>query len=214
MTVLLIFITLSLYIDNIVYSLYIEHMDYAVNIADQLKEHLKGLRKRANLTQAELGQRLGVSQSRVADIEANPGLVNIEQMLRTLQALDSELVIRDRSQGLLIAPSGTRKGSAHLDAPLFRLLANDFAPLKPRDVEHLVKRLRSRFDSYANVQDKDALSETNLARSAKASESKLDLYADALGVPALELEKALQEFKDSLASAKPGLNRPANEGSW
>ena len=36
------------------------------------------------LTQAQVGAALGVSQARIAEIEANPGLVNFDQLLQLL----------------------------------------------------------------------------------------------------------------------------------
>nr|WP_256489938.1 helix-turn-helix transcriptional regulator [Ideonella oryzae] len=56
---------------------------------------LKSLRKARRLTQAQLAQRLGVVQSRVADIERNPGAISVEQLLQLLALLDAQLVVRD-----------------------------------------------------------------------------------------------------------------------
>lgn len=70
-------------------------MDYPLVLARQLQHHLRSLRKMRGLTQAELAQRLGVVQSRVADIEANPGAVSLDQLMRVLAALDAQLVVRD-----------------------------------------------------------------------------------------------------------------------
>lgn len=60
---------------------------YPIRFSDQLRQHLKGLRKKRGLTQARLGQLLGVSQARIAEIEANPGLVNLDQLLQLFSAL-------------------------------------------------------------------------------------------------------------------------------
>lgn len=54
---------------------------------DQLRQHLRALRKARGLTQAQLGAFLGISQARVAEIEANPGLVNFEQLMKLLSVL-------------------------------------------------------------------------------------------------------------------------------
>lgn len=81
-------------------------MDYSVLLSSQLKQHLKSLRKSRKMTQAELAQRLGVVQSRVADIEANPGTVSVEQLLQILAILDAQLVVRDG--GGTAAVTGTR----------------------------------------------------------------------------------------------------------
>lgn len=70
-------------------------MDYPIRLADQLRAHLRSLRKQRGLTQAQLGQRLGIGQVRVAEIEARPGLVSVEQLVRLLSALGAGLVVRD-----------------------------------------------------------------------------------------------------------------------
>lgn len=70
-------------------------MDYPVALISQLKQHLRSLRKASGLTQADLAKRLGVGQSRVADIEANPGAVSVEQLLQVLTMLNAQMVVRD-----------------------------------------------------------------------------------------------------------------------
>lgn len=70
-------------------------MDYPVPLATQLQPLLKSLRKSRQMTQAELALRLGVVQSRVADIERDPGVVSVEQLLKLLAVLGAQLVVRD-----------------------------------------------------------------------------------------------------------------------
>jgi HTH-type transcriptional regulator/antitoxin HipB len=70
-------------------------MDYPIRFADQLKQHLRSLRKTRGMTQAQLGQKLGVKQARIAEIEAGPGVVSIDQMTKLLAALNASLVLRD-----------------------------------------------------------------------------------------------------------------------
>ena len=79
-------------------------MDYPIPLANQLKQHLRSLRKARGLTQAGLAQLLGVVQSRVADIEANPGAVSVEQLLQILTALNAQIVIRDGLTPQVIEP--------------------------------------------------------------------------------------------------------------
>ena len=69
-------------------------MDYPVKIVDQAGRHLRALRKRLRLSQEMMGLRLGVSQGRVAQIENNVATVSFEQVLRCVQALEAELIIR------------------------------------------------------------------------------------------------------------------------
>ncbi len=65
--------------------------DFPISISAQLREHLRALRKQQHLTQAQMGQRIGVSQARIAEIEANPGAVSVEQMLLLLSTLGASL---------------------------------------------------------------------------------------------------------------------------
>ena len=61
--------------------------DYPVRFPGQLRLHLRALRKRRGLTQAQVGALIGVSQARIAEIEAAPGLVSFEQLMQLLSAL-------------------------------------------------------------------------------------------------------------------------------
>ena len=65
----------------------------------QLSAHLKSLRKARGLTQAALGQLIGVKQVRMAEIEANPGVVSVDQLLAILHALDARLAIAPAGGG-------------------------------------------------------------------------------------------------------------------
>jgi len=66
-------------------------MNFPLRIADQLQPHLRALRKRRGLTQAQLGALVGVKQARIAEIEANPGAVSLDQLIRLLAALGGTL---------------------------------------------------------------------------------------------------------------------------
>lgn len=75
-------------------------MDHAVQLSAQLRQHLRSLRKSRGLTQARLAQLLGVVQSRVAAIEANPGSLSVDQLLKVLAVLDAQLVVRDQQPAI------------------------------------------------------------------------------------------------------------------
>jgi HTH-type transcriptional regulator/antitoxin HipB len=66
-------------------------MNYPLRLPDQLRPHLRALRKRQGLTQAQLGALVGVKQARIAEIEANPGAVSLDQLSRVLAALGATL---------------------------------------------------------------------------------------------------------------------------
>lgn len=70
-------------------------MQYPIHLLDQLPQQLKAIRKSRQLSQAQLAHKLGVTQARIAAIEANPSVVAIGQVFELLQALDMQLVLRD-----------------------------------------------------------------------------------------------------------------------
>ena len=70
---------------------------FPVRFPDQLRQHLRALRKRRRLTQAQLGALVGVSQARIAEVEANPGLVNFEQLMKLLAVLGASLSLQDEA---------------------------------------------------------------------------------------------------------------------
>src|SRR4051812_47285069 len=81
---------------------------FPIRFPDQLRQHLRALRKRHGLTQAQLGAFIGVSQARVAEIEANPGLVNFEQLMKVLSVLGVSLILQEEA----VAPAATRLAAA------------------------------------------------------------------------------------------------------
>lgn len=82
-------------------------MDYPVQISSQLQQLLKSLRKSHQMTQAGLARRLGVVQSRVADIERDPGAVSVEQLLQVLAMLGAQMVVRETTT----EPPATKPGT-------------------------------------------------------------------------------------------------------
>jgi len=82
-----------------------------IHTADQLSVHIKSLRKARGLTQAQLGERIGVKQVRVADIERSPGSVSLDQLLQVLHALDTRLLLADTQVYAPAAPTPPHKAS-------------------------------------------------------------------------------------------------------
>ena len=70
---------------------------FPVRFPDQLRQHLRALRKRHGLTQAQLGALVGVSQARIAEIEAHPGLVSFEQALAVVRTAQETRALRERA---------------------------------------------------------------------------------------------------------------------
>lgn len=89
---------------------------FPVQTPAQLSVHIKSLRKARGLTQAALGERIGVKQVRVADIERNPGAVSLEQLLQVLHALDARLLLAD-TQGYAGTPPSTPPVARGASAP-------------------------------------------------------------------------------------------------
>lgn len=93
-------------------------MDYSTDTDLQLRTALRSLRKRQGLNQTQTGRLLGVSQMRIAHIEAAPMRTSFEQISRLIAALGARLVI-DPLEGRLeenvsiycATPSQTRQPS-------------------------------------------------------------------------------------------------------
>ena len=68
---------------------------YPIRFPDQWRQHLRALRKSRQVTQAQLGVLLGVSQARIAEIEANPAAVSVEQLMKILSVLDATMMLQE-----------------------------------------------------------------------------------------------------------------------
>lgn len=68
-------------------------MNYPVITSPQLRAVLHGMRKARALSQAQVGQLLGVNQKRAARIESAPGVTSFDQIARLVAALGGRLVI-------------------------------------------------------------------------------------------------------------------------
>lgn len=68
---------------------------YPVDTPQQLRTILRMLRQSRGLTQAQLGQLLGVSQKRIARIEAAPERTAFDQVARMVSAMGGRLAIED-----------------------------------------------------------------------------------------------------------------------
>ncbi len=93
---------------------------YPLGFPAQLRQHLRALRKARKLTQAQLGELVGVSQARIAEIEANPGLVSLEQLMRLLSALEVTLSLSESQstrEGLHATPPQVGPSAPAADAP-------------------------------------------------------------------------------------------------
>ncbi len=73
---------------------YFARMDYSIQTPAQLTKHLPSLRNARHLTQAQLGMLVGLDQTRIAKIEANPQRVSVGQLFKILSALGVQVQLR------------------------------------------------------------------------------------------------------------------------
>jgi HTH-type transcriptional regulator / antitoxin HipB len=78
---------------------------YQVNTPQQLRTVLRSLRQARGLTQAELGLLLGVSQKRIARIEAAPEVTSFDQIARMVTALGYRLAVEEPKAGTAQEPA-------------------------------------------------------------------------------------------------------------
>ena len=64
--------------------------------APQLGQLLVASRKRHKLTQAEVAQRIGLSQNRISYLEKNPGEISFRQLLSWCSVIGLELRLGER----------------------------------------------------------------------------------------------------------------------
>ncbi|MGH8818850.1 MAG: helix-turn-helix domain-containing protein [Achromobacter pestifer] len=80
--------------------------DFTVRTAEQLPALLQGFRKQAGLTQSDVALRLGVTQQTLSALERNAEKVSADRLLRLLNILGVELVLREAGD----APHQTSSG--------------------------------------------------------------------------------------------------------
>ena len=67
-------------------------------MASQLGVVLQGARKSLKLTQAQLGERLGLSQRRVSELERAPGTLSVDQLMALCAQLGLQLTVQPRER--------------------------------------------------------------------------------------------------------------------
>jgi HTH-type transcriptional regulator/antitoxin HipB len=72
-------------------------MQQIISLAEQFTPILQAARKTAGLSQAELAQRLDLSQSRMSVMELDPSSIALNQLLRLCAALQLELVVQTKA---------------------------------------------------------------------------------------------------------------------
>lgn len=74
-------------------------MNHRVDTPEQLKAVLRGLRRARGLNQTEAGSLIGVSQRRLASIEANPDGTAFDQVTRLVLALGGHVAFEYQRAG-------------------------------------------------------------------------------------------------------------------
>lgn len=72
-------------------------MIYPIKTIGQLPLVLKGFRKEKGLTQADMAERLGITQQSYAHFEANPASATLERIFMVLRMLDVEISLNQTS---------------------------------------------------------------------------------------------------------------------
>lgn len=89
-------------------------MNAPITTAAQLQTVLRAMRTSRGLSQAALGLRIGVSQRRIAAIEAAPGRASFDQLSKIIAILGGQLSVADMTTDpakLSAKQPPTKKGS-------------------------------------------------------------------------------------------------------
>ena len=84
-------------------------MNYPIDTPAQLRAVLRALRQARGLSQEQAGTLLGVSQKRIARIEAAPGRASLDQVAKLVALLGGRLSIQD---SVPVAASASKPTSA------------------------------------------------------------------------------------------------------
>ena len=71
-------------------------MDFPVLTPMQLGAVLRGFRRQRGLTQAQLADRVGLTQKAISIIETHPERIGVARVFRVLSALEAQWVLRDK----------------------------------------------------------------------------------------------------------------------
>lgn len=70
----------------------------ALVTSSQLGAVLQGARKSLKITQAQLGERLGLSQRRISELERAPGTLSVDQLMALCTQLGLQLTVQPREK--------------------------------------------------------------------------------------------------------------------
>lgn len=72
--------------------------EFVVRTPQQLGPVLQGYRKSHSITQADVGQKVGLPQSEISRFELDASSVSLSRVFKLLAALNLELVVRPRAK--------------------------------------------------------------------------------------------------------------------
>jgi HTH-type transcriptional regulator / antitoxin HipB len=72
---------------------------HPINNPAQIGAILTGRRKHLKLSQTDVANRLGLSQNRISELEAQPQTLTVEQLLALLNVLGLEMTLGERAGG-------------------------------------------------------------------------------------------------------------------
>ena len=72
---------------------------FSILTPGQLGPVLRGFRREQKITQKELGDRAGLDQSAISQIETRSGPVSLDRIARVLSALNLEIVVQSKGEG-------------------------------------------------------------------------------------------------------------------
>jgi len=90
--------------------------NFLLQSPSQLSLHLKSLRKSRRVTQADMAERLGITQERYSQIERRPELIATGRLLEILAALGVDVILKLRTPESVRTPTSratsapTRRG--------------------------------------------------------------------------------------------------------
>ncbi len=79
-------------------------MNFPLDTPSQAKAVLRSLRQSQGLSQAEVGHLLGVSQKRIARIEAAPEKTSFDQLAKLIALLGGRIVVEGKSSARTVTP--------------------------------------------------------------------------------------------------------------
>lgn len=132
-------------------------MDFTIQTLDHLKPLIQGFRKKANLTQAAMAEKLGISQQSYAQIESNLASTSVERLFTILRLMNVKLQMTDSDPDTLPvfqvkSKSSTRRRSIGvMDAPGHRTDDRRRDNVPPAGPYLKVQKVESRRSQAGNV---------------------------------------------------------------